>query len=61
MNMENIISDIIHRTDGPVTQFVAISRAMELAANKTYPAEDIANALNECLGTVDFPLQSNEY
>lgn len=46
-------SDITDRTDGPVTVFVAIARAVELARKGRYPVvgidDPIANALAEFL------------
>ncbi len=39
----------MHRCDGPVTSFVAISRACELAAKGTFPPDVLANALDSAL------------
>jgi len=62
----DIYSEIFHTNDGPVTKFVAIHRALELAvnistqsANITEDTADIANVLYEALK--DFKeLPSNE-
>src|SRR5690242_6279300 len=61
----NLKKEIAHQTDGPVTDFVAISRAIELAYNQKAQPSEIANALSEVLedikggGTIpsnEFPL-----
>lgn len=40
---------ILHRTDGPVTPFVALSRALDLAAEGKLDRYAIANALDGVL------------
>ena len=51
--IEFAASDIAHECDGPVTKFVAISRACKLAAGRKYDAETIANALSDVLAGID--------
>jgi hypothetical protein len=41
--------DIDHNCDGPMTPFVAISRAITLASTHSYDAEVLANALDQIL------------
>jgi hypothetical protein len=41
--------DIDHGCDGPITSFVLIFRATELARSGKYDAETVANALAEAL------------
>lgn len=55
--------EINHTTDGPVTEFVAISRAIELAETKMFPASDLANALSNVLDQIrsNGVIQSTEY
>lgn len=40
---------LTHGTDGPITDFVLISRAMKLAASQRVSPEIVANALNDAL------------
>ena len=40
---------IAYDHDGPVTQFVLISRAIEAAEAKRFPVEELANALHIAL------------
>ena len=47
--IEQIKLEISHLTDGPLTMFVVIYRAAELAANGEYSAYDISNALYEVI------------
>jgi len=47
--IDQIKSDIAHLTDGPLTLFVVIHRASELAASGEYSAYDISNALYEVI------------
>jgi hypothetical protein len=47
--IEEITEEIAHTTDGPVTEFVAISRALNLKEITTYGADDIAEALHNVL------------
>lgn len=43
-----IRSGIAHVTDGPITPFVLISRAMRMASDRrAFNSEDVANALHE--------------
>ncbi len=49
-HLEEVKREIFHRTDGPVTEFVAISRAIDLVKmNEDWDNETIANALSEGL------------
>lgn len=48
--IEDAKSDIAHRCDGPVTDFVMVSRAVALAADGKHDREAVANALYELLG-----------
>lgn len=41
--------DIDHGCDGPITAFVLIARATELAASGAYHPETVANALDRAL------------
>jgi len=55
-----IHSDIFDTNDGPVTEFSAMYKAVQLAASKEYDCEDIANVLYE--GLKDFKeLPSTEF
>lgn len=56
----DIQAEIFNTHDGPVTEFVAIHRAIELAASRSYSVEDISNVLYE--GLKDFKeLPSTEF
>lgn len=50
--VESIVDDLIHEQDGPVTKFVVINRAMELAKNSGYDPYLLANALYQSLQTI---------
>lgn len=57
---QEIISDLTHQTDGPVTKHVVIFRAIELAYKHAYTEDSIAEALYNVLE--DFvELPSNEF
>jgi len=47
--IDQIKSEISHLTDGPLTMFVVIYRAAELAKTGEYSPYDIANALYEVI------------
>lgn len=47
--IDQIKSDIAHLTDGPLTMFVVIHRATELAVTGNYSVHDISNALYEVI------------
>jgi predicted transcriptional regulator len=47
--IDEMVADILDRNDGPVTEFVAIYRAMDLAKQSYTTAGDVANALCEAL------------
>ncbi len=51
--IEALREEIAHTTDGPVTDFVLVSRACELAARGANP-EACANALHEELASRGF-------
>lgn len=59
-NLQACISDINHTCDGPVTQFVAISRAISLKGE--YADETIAEALNVVINDISSngPIPSDE-
>lgn len=44
-----VYHELLSQCDGPVTPFVAISRAIELAYANTYNVEEISNALSDAL------------
>lgn len=41
--------EIAHTSDGPVTEFVAISRALEMTASGNWGVSTVANALDSVL------------
>ena len=45
---------IDHKQDGPITCFVLISRAMDLAKTGLYSVEVCSNGLHECLDEYGF-------
>lgn len=64
LSTEDIQQILLDRNDGPVTEFVAISRAIELVKQSNTSAEAIANALYESLkviGLEDGRLSSTEF
>lgn len=60
---DDIYSHIAHATDGPVSKYVAITRALELAKKSTYHTDDIAAVLIDVLDYIDEDgdIPSNEY
>jgi hypothetical protein len=63
MKNSEIKDYLLTATDGPVTKFVVMYRALELAATKTCDTYEIANVLDDCLDDLtkfgDIP--SNEF
>lgn len=62
MSIQDIISDITHGCDGPVTKFVIVARAMDLVAKQPELAENAANAVYELVvgqGAFDDESDSN--
>jgi hypothetical protein len=55
--------EIAHTTDGPVTEFVAICRAMEMAKSGGWSTETLSNALNSVLMNIkqNGTIKSTEY
>lgn len=58
-----VYNDLLSQCDGPVTRFVAISRAIELAYAKTFDSETISNALSDALDFLseNGDLSTNEF
>lgn len=52
-DQNNLIGDIMDQTDGPVTDFVAIFRAIEMASNHVDSPANIANALHNVLEQIN--------
>lgn len=49
MYYQEIKDELLHQTDGTVTSFVVMFRAIELASSNKYNNSDIANVLYEVL------------
>jgi hypothetical protein len=63
MTVEQLKSDYLDSTDGPVDEFVVLSRGVRSAYNREADAETISNALAEALQTImtDGTIPSNEF
>lgn len=60
---DEILHEITHQCDGPVTEFVAIYRAINLAKITNWDTQDIADALDTALTDLrgNGSLASNEF
>jgi hypothetical protein len=56
-----VMHEISHGCDGPVTCFVLISRATELAASGRFSAEAVANGLSEALSEFGYLSKAGEH
>lgn len=61
--MTEIYNDLISQSDGPVTKFVVVSRAIEIALTQEYDAVTISNALMDAMDYIDDngSLPTNEF
>lgn len=48
-NIEEAIDHLSYEHDGPITDFVILTRAMNAAATKLFPPDVLANAVYELL------------
>lgn len=57
--IKNAKEELSHGCDGPITDFVLISRACRLAASGKFGAPEVANALDEVLREYGFLKEHN--